>query len=511
MLSNLPIMFLAYPEIFLLTAACAILVVDLFLTDGTRWVTYAMSLAALFGCALLTAIVTGRTGGLIYHTFNGMFVSDLMASVLKMFTYIAVALCLVYGRTYTTDRGLFRGEYFVLTLFATLGMMVMISASHFLTLYLGLELMSLCLYSLVALNRDSAASTEAAMKYFVLGALASGLLLYGMSMIYGATGTLEITEVARKAADILQSDAMQGDTANARPVLAFGLVFVVSGLAFKLGVVPFHMWIPDVYDGAPSAVTLFIGSGPKLAAFAMAIRLLVGALQPLSGDTAQFQSGWQDMLIILSVLSMAIGNLAAIAQTNIKSMLAYSTISHMGFMLLGLLSGVVSGNTLSATDAWSSAMFYAVVYVLMSLGAFGMVVLLSSAGFEAERIEDFRGLNARSPWFAFIMLLLMFSLAGIPPTVGFFAKLSVIQAVVSVGDARHLSLAVFAVMMSLIGAFYYLRVVKLMYFDEPQDKRSVDVRLDMGILLSANGLAVLLLGIFPQPLMQICWYAIKGL
>ena len=511
MLSNLPIMFLAYPEIFLLTAACAILVVDLFLTDGTRWVTYAMSLAALFGCALLTAIVTGRTGGLIYHTFNGMFVSDLMASVLKMFTYIAVALCLVYGRTYTTDRGLFRGEYFVLTLFATLGMMVMISASHFLTLYLGLELMSLCLYSLVALNRDSAASTEAAMKYFVLGALASGLLLYGMSMIYGATGTLEITEVARKAADILQGDALQGDTANARPVLAFGLVFVVSGLAFKLGVVPFHMWIPDVYDGAPSAVTLFIGSGPKLAAFAMAIRLLVGALQPLSGDTAQFQSGWQDMLIILSVLSMAIGNLAAIAQTNIKRMLAYSTISHMGFMLLGLLSGVVSGNTLSATDAWSSAMFYAVVYVLMSLGAFGMVVLLSRAGFEAERIEDFRGLNARSPWFAFIMLLLMFSLAGIPPTVGFFAKLSVIQAVVSVGDARHLSLAVFAVMMSLIGAFYYLRVVKLMYFDEPQDKRSVDVRLDMGILLSANGLAVLLLGIFPQPLMQICWYAIKGL
>jgi NADH-quinone oxidoreductase subunit N len=417
-----------------------------------------------------------------------------------------VALCLVYSRTYISDRGLYRGEYFVLVLFATLGMMVMISANHFLTLYLGLELMSLCLYSLVALNRDSAVSTEAAMKYFVLGALASGLLLYGMSMIYGATGTLEITEVARRAAAILQSD-----TPSSKPVLAFGLVFVVAGLAFKLGVVPFHMWIPDVYDGAPSSVTLLIGSGPKLAAFAMAMRLLVGALQPLSGDTAQLQSGWQDMLIILSVLSMAVGNLAAIAQTNIKRMLAYSTISHMGFMLLGLLSGVVAGNTLSATDAWSSAMFYAVVYVLMSLGAFGMVVLLSRAGFEAERIDDFRGLNARSPWLAFIMLLLMFSLAGIPPTVGFFAKLSVIQSVVSVGDTRHLALAVFAVMMSLIGAFYYLRVVKLMYFDEPQDKRSVDIRLDSGILLSANGLAVLVLGLFPQSLMQVCWYAIKGL
>ena len=507
MLSNLPIMFLAYPEIFLLAAACAILVVDLFLTDGTRWVSYLMSLAALLGCALLTVMVTGGTGARLAYTFNGMFVSDIMANVLKMFTYIAVVLCLVYSRTYMADRGLFRGEYFVLTLFATLGMMVMISANHFLTLYLGLELMSLCLYSLVALNRDSAVSTEAAMKYFVLGALASGLLLYGMSMIYGATGTLEITEVVRRTAEILQSDA----GTSSRPVLAFGLVFVVSGLAFKLGVVPFHMWIPDVYDGAPSAVTLFIGSGPKLAAFAMAMRLLVGALQPLSGDTAQVQSGWQDMLIILSVLSMAIGNLAAIAQTNIKRMLAYSTISHMGFMLLGLLSGVIAGNTLSATDAWSSAMFYTVVYVLMSLGAFGMVVLLSRAGFEAERIEDFRGLNARSPWFAFIMLLLMFSLAGIPPTAGFFAKLSVIQAVVNVGDARHIALAVFAVAMSLIGAFYYLRVVKLMYFDEPQDTRSVDARLDTGILLSANGLAVLLLGMFPQPLMQICWYAIKGL
>ena len=502
MLTRLPIMLLAYPEIFLLAAGCAILVIDLFLKDATRWVTYALSLAALLGCAVLTMIVTGMTGGQLAYTFNGMFVSDMMASVLKMFTYVAVALCLVYSRVYMADRGLYRGEYFVLALFATLGMMVMISASHFLTLYLGLELMSLCLYSLVALNRESAVSSEAAMKYFVLGAIASGLLLYGMSMIYGATGTLEITEVARGVARILQSDH------PSKVVLAFGLVFVVSGLAFKVGVVPFHMWIPDVYHGAPTAVTLFISTGPKLAAFAMAIRLLVNGLQPLSGDTPQFQSGWQDMLVVLSVLSMAIGNLAAIAQSNIKRMLAYSTISHMGFMLLGLLSGIVGGNALSAADAWSSAMFYAVVYVLMSLGSFGMVVLLSRAGFEAERIEDFRGLNARSPWFAFIMLLLMFSLAGIPPTVGFYAKLAVLQAVLGAG---HVWLALVAVLFALVGTFYYIRIVKLMYFDEPQDAGRIDAKLDVSVLLSANGLAVLVLGILPQPLMQLCFHAIKGL
>ena len=502
MLTDLPPVSIAYPEIFLLAAGCAILVIDLLLAEDRRWVAYVLSLAALLGCAVLTVIVTAMTGGRLAYTFNGMFVSDIMASVLKMFTYVSVVLCLVYSRTYLADRGLYRGEYFVLALFATLGMTVMISANHFLTLYLGLELMSLCLYSLVALNRDSAASTEAAMKYFVLGALASGLLLYGMSMIYGATGTLEITEVAKGAARILQSDQPSG------AVLAFGLVFVVSGLAFKVGVVPFHMWIPDVYHGAPSAVTLFISTGPKLAAFAMAIRLLVNGLQPLSGDTPQFQSGWQDMLIILSVLSMAIGNLAAIAQSNIKRMLAYSTISHMGFMLLGLLSGIVSGNALSAAEAWSSAMFYAVVYVLMSLGAFGMVVFLSRAGFEAERLEDFKGLNARSPWFAFVMLLLMFSLAGVPPTVGFYAKLSVLQAVLGAG---HVWLAVVAVMLALVGAFYYIRVVKLMYFDEPQDSAEVRGKLDASVLLSANGLAVLALGILPQPLMQLCFYAIKGL
>jgi NADH-quinone oxidoreductase subunit N len=371
---------------------------------------------------------------------------------------------------------------------------VMISANHFVTMYLGLELMSLCLYSLIALNRDSAVSTEAAMKYFVLGALASGLLLYGMSMLYGATGSLEIPNVAR---------TLYQGTGAGRGILVFGLVFVVAGVAFKLGVVPFHMWIPDVYHGAPTAMTLVIGSAPKLAAFAMAVRLLVGSL-----GTPQIAVDWQEMLVILSVLSMAVGNLAAIAQTNIKRMLAYSTISHMGFMLLGLLSGVVGGNTFSAADAYGAAMFYSISYVLMSLAAFGMVVFLSRAGFEAEEISDFKGLNRKSPWFAFIMLLTMFSLAGIPPTVGFYAKVAVFAAVLQAGNVW---LAIVAAMFSLIGAFYYVRVVKVMYFDEPVDSIAPRSSLDMSVLLSANGLAMLALGIFPGPLLQLCFYAMKGL
>jgi len=490
----------AYAEIFLVVMASVILIADLFVSSRERGLSYGLSLVTLLGCAVLTVGTTQATGAQVTYTFGNMFVSDYMGSVLKMFTYIAVATCFVYSRGYLADRGLLKGEYFALTLFATLGMMVMISASHFLTLYLGLELLSLCLYALVALNRDSAAATEAAMKYFVLGALASGLLLYGMSMIYGATGTLDIAEVAQSVGRILQGGG------SSQIVLVFGLVFLVAGIGFKLGVVPFHMWIPDVYHGAPTAVTLFIGSAPKLAAFAMAMRLLVNGLLVLAID-------WQQMLVILSVLSMAVGNLAAIAQTNIKRMLAYSTISHMGFMLLGLLAGVTgatwqTANWYSAPNAYSAAMFYSVCYVLMSLGAFGMVVLLSRASHEAENLSDFKGLNQRSPWFAFIMLLLMFSLAGIPPTVGFYAKLSVLQAVIEV---NRVWLAVVAVLFSLIGAFYYLRVVKLMYFDETQDRSPVQARLDMSVLLSANGLAVLLLGILPGPLMQLCFYAIKTL
>jgi NADH-quinone oxidoreductase subunit N len=492
----------AYAEIFLLAAACVILVVDLFLDDERRYVTYALSLVTLAVCAFLTAGIGAISEP--QYTFNGMFVSDVMGNVLKMLTYVAVGAGMVYSRTYLAERGLLKGEYFTLALFATLGMMVMISANNFLTLYIGLELLSLCQYAMVALNRDSAKSTEAAMKYFVLGALASGLLLYGMSMIYGATGSLEITTIARTLEISHPS----------RTVLVFGLVFIVSGLAFKLGVVPFHMWIPDVYDGAANAVALFIATAPKLAAFAMTMRLLVNALLSLAVD-------WQEMLILLAVLSMAIGNLAAIAQTNIKRMLAYSTISHMGFMLLGMLSGVVGGNWLSAPDAYSAAMFYSMVYVISSLAAFGMVLLLSRAGFEAENIEDFRGLNRRSPWFAFIMLITMFSLAGIPPTAGFYAKLAVLQSTVAAG---MIWLAVVAVIFSLIGAFYYLRIVKLMYFDEPAgtsgasgtagaagDVLVLSPRTDMCILLSVNGLALLVLGILPERLMALCYFAIKSL
>ena len=488
---TMPNLLPAYPEIFLLIMVSVILVIDLFLPPAQRYVSYVPTQLTLIGCAVLTLDVAALTQGQVAYTFSHMFVADLMGHALKLAAYIAVFTTLVYSRAYLGARGLWKGEFFGLVLFALMGILVMISANHFLTLYLGLELLSLSLYAMVALDRDSARATEAAMKYFVLGALASGLLLYGMSMIYGATGTLNISEVAH---------AISTSNPN-KVVLTFGLVFLVSGMAFKLGVVPFHMWIPDVYDGAPTAMTLIIGAAPKLAAFAMAMRLLVMGLLDLAID-------WQQMLVILAVLSMAIGNLAAIAQTNIKRMLAYSTISHMGFMLLGLLAGVVNGHWLNAADAYSAAMFYVVVYVLTTLGTFGMVLLLSRAGFEAENLEDFKGLNARSPWYAFIMLLLMFSLAGVPPTVGFYAKLSVLQPLLAAGMTW---LAVVAVMFSLIGAFYYLRVVKLMYFDEPADAAPIEPSLDVSVLLSVNGLAVLALGLMPNSLMALCYFSIKAL
>jgi NADH-quinone oxidoreductase subunit N len=492
-ISSLPIMLPAYAELFLLTMACVVLLVDLYLPERLRNVTYVLSLLTLAGCVAITVMVGYATGGQVAFTFNNMFVSDAMANVLKVFIYIAVALCMVYSRAYLADRGLYRGEFFTLSLFCTLGMMVMVSANHFLTMYLGLELMSLCLYSLVALHRDSPVATEAAMKYFVLGALSSGLLLYGMSMLYGATGTLEISGV---------SQALAAGGGN-RVVLVFGLVFLVAGIAFKLGVVPFHMWVPDVYHGAPTAMTLLIGAAPKVAAFAMALRLLVGGL-----GAPQFAIDWQQMLVILSVLSMAIGNLAAIAQSNIKRMLAYSTIGQMGFMLLGLLSGVIGGNTLSAPGAYSSAMFYSLSYLIMSLASFGIVLLLAREGFEAEELSDYKGLNQRSPWYALMMLITMFSLAGIPPTVGFYAKLAVFSAVL---EAGQIWLAVVAVIFSLFGAYYYLRVVKLMYFDDPVDSMPLRPKLDMGVLLSVNGLALLVLGIFPGPLMELCLQAIRGM
>ncbi len=476
----------AAPELFLAFMALVILLVDLTVKDSRRTLTFALAQLTLLGCAAIQLFTS--TGDVVY-TFSNMFVDDLMADLLKLFLYMTVIVVLFYSRAYVLDRDVMnKGEYYVLALFATLGMMVMISANHFVTIYLGLELLSLSLYAMVAMNRDSVASTEAAMKYFVLGALASGLLLYGMSMIYGATGTLEITGIAER---------LYGGGVN-KGVLAFGLVFLVSGLAFKLGVVPFHMWIPDVYHGAPTSVTLFIGSAPKLAAFAIVMRLLVNGLITMAQD-------WQAMLVILSVLSMAIGNLAAIAQTNLKRMLAYSAISHMGFMLLGIVTGVVGGDARYALNAYSSAMFYVLAYVVMTTGTFGMILLMARAGFEAEDLDDYKGLNKRSPWFAGIMLMMMFSMAGIPFFVGFFAKFSVLQAVVAAG---YMWLAIVAVLFSLIGAFYYLRVVKMMYFDPPADTSPLTAGMDMRILISANGLAVALLGIFPQMLMSLCAYAL---
>lgn len=476
----------AAPEIFLVVMALAILMIDLLVKDSRRTVIFVLTQLTLIGCA---AIQFATSTGEITYTFSNMFVDDLMSDLLKLFLYMTVAIVMAYSRSYIIDRdSMNKGEYYVLALFATLGMMVMISANHFLTIYIGLELLSLSLYAMVAMNRDSVVSTEAAMKYFVLGALASGLLLYGMSMIYGATGTLEITGLAER---------LYGGGVN-KAVMVFGLVFLVAGLAFKLGVVPFHMWIPDVYHGAPTSVTLFIGSAPKLAAFAIVMRLLVNGLITMAQD-------WQAMLVILAVLSMAIGNLAAIAQTNLKRMLAYSAISHMGFMLLGIVTGVVGGDARYALNAYSSAMFYVIAYVLMSAGTFGMILLMSRAGFEADELEDLKGLNKRSPWFAGIMLMLMFSMAGVPFFIGFFAKFSVLQAVVA---ADYMWLAIVAVLFSLIGAFYYLRVVKLMYFDAPVDETPLTAGMDMRILISANGLAVALLGIFPQVIMSLCAYAL---
>ena len=471
----------AYPELFLLLAVCVILIADLYIRQENRIVTYGLTQGALVGCIFLTW--TWATREPVY-TFSGLFVDDLMADVLKLFVLISVMLVLAYSRAYIASRGMFRGEFFALILFATLGMMIMISANHLLVLYLGLELMMLSLYSMVALQRDSPTATEAAMKYFVLGALASGMLLYGMSMIYGATGTLNITEIAQLIAE--------GSVDS--QILIFGLVFVVAGLGFELGVVPFHMWVPDVYHGAPNAVTLFVSTAPKIAGFAIVMRLLGQAL-----GAEELVVEWQQMLVVMAVLSLVIGNITAIVQTNLKRMLAYSTISHMGFVLLGVLAGDENG--------FSAAMFYVVVYVLTNLGAFGMMLLLSRSGFEADNLVDFKGLNQRSPWYALIMLLIMFSMVGIPPMVGFYAKLAVLQALLSAG---YLGVAIVAVVFSVIGAFYYLRLVKLMYFDAPEDTAPITPSADVKVLMSLNGAAVLFFGIVPQPLMAICLYSIQA-
>jgi NADH-quinone oxidoreductase subunit N len=467
--------------------ALVIMLASTFARSIARSLSYYATQFTLIAAAFVTIFT--MEGEPVY-TFSNLFISDLMGDFLKLMIYFSTAIALLYGRAYLADRKIDKPEYYLLALLMTLGMMVMVTANHMLPMYIGLEMMSLALYTMVAFDRDSARSTEAAMKYFVLGALASGLLLYGMSMVYGATGSLEFSAIAQ---------AIYNEAAN-RTVLMFGLVFLVAGISFKLGVVPFHMWVPDVYQGAPTAVTLMIATAPKLAAFAMAVRLLIWALFDIAEE-------WQTMLMLVAVASIVLGNLAAIAQQNIKRMLAYSGISHMGFMLLGLLAGVVDGDRHFALNAYSSAMFYAVSYVIMSLASFGMLILLSRAGFEAENIDDFKGLSRRSPWFALMMLFVMFSMAGIPFFIGFFAKLSVLQAVVAAG---YFWLAVVAVLMSVAGAVYYLRVVKVMYFDEPVDASPIHAPAEVRVMLSANGIAIAALGLAPQMLMSLCAYALLG-
>ena len=483
-----------YPELVLLGMVCAIALIDLFVKSPMRGLTHGLSLLTLAVLALMTGAMAA--GGETIKGFGGMVVSDPMGNWLKCFASIALMATLVYGRPYAGQRDMLRGgELFTLSLFALLGMFVMISGHNFLVLYMGLELLTLSSYALVALRRDDVRATEAAMKYFVLGALASGFLLYGLSLVYGATGSLDIAVVSQAIA--------QG---VAQPqVLMLGLVFVVSGLAFKLGVVPFHMWVPDVYQGAPTAVTLLIGGAPKLAAFAIVMRILVDGMASLAFD-------WQQMLAVLAVVSLLVGNLAAVAQSNLKRMLAFSTIAQMGFMLLALVAGVgAGGDGANMTNAYSAAMFYVVTYVLTTLATFGVMLLLTREGFESEEITDLAGLNQRSPLYAGVLAACMFSLAGVPPLVGFYAKLSVLQALLEVGGGVYLVLAIYAVLMSLIGAFYYLRVVKVMYFDSPTQDAAIQAPWDVKAVLTVNGALVLVLGLAPGGLMAICASAIAAL
>ncbi|MEY3980297.1 MAG: dehydrogenase chain [Pseudomonadota bacterium] len=481
---------LAGAEIFLAVATMVVMVAGLFADEEKTPLSHRLSLLVIAVTAVL-AISDFAVPGSVY-AFDRGYVLDPMASLLKCCAAIATFLTLVYARTYSNQRGMLggnlSGEFYVLALLTLLGQMIMISGNSFLVIYLGLELMSLSLYALVALRRDHAISTEASMKYFVLGALASGFMLYGMSMIYGATGSLMMSQIAQVIAS---------GSAN-KTVLALGLVFLVSGLAFKLSAAPFHMWAPDVYHGAPTSVTLLIGGAPKLAAFAIIIRILVEGLGAMAAE-------WQQMMIVLAVVSLIVGNITAIVQTNIKRMLAYSTISQMGFLLLGLLSGVFDGSdAASAANAYSSAMFYVITYVLTTVGSFAVILFLSRSGFEADHLDDFKGLNQRSPWFAAIMMVLLLSLAGVPPMVGFYAKLAVLQAALAAG---HLGLVVFAVLASLVSAYYYLRVVKLMYFDEPADAEVIEANGGLRLALSLNGIAVVFLGVLPGPLMAACVYA----
>ncbi len=465
------------PEITVLSMAMLILLIDLWIAPKNRFIIYGLAQFTLFAAAVFTFQTHTPAVG---FAFNSMFVDDTLADVLKLMTFLGTSMMFVYTRQYNQERQMYRGEYYAMVLLSMLGMMVMISAHNMLLIYMGLELLSLCLYSLVAFDRDNPRASEAAMKYFVLGALASGMLLYGMSMIYGMTGTLDIGNIA----------AALGEQDPKNPVLIMGLVFVVSGLAFKFGAVPFQMWVPDVYQGSPTSITMLIGSVPKLAAFAMTMRLLVQGLHPLALD-------WQDMLLLMAVLSIVIGNFSAIVQTNLKRMLAYSTISHVGFLLFGIMSANLNG--------FASSMFYISAYVLMTIAGFGMILLLSREGFEAAEIDDLKGLNQKSPWMAFLMLIVMFSMAGIPPTIGFYAKFTVLQAAWQAGFTWSV---VLAVLMAVIGAFYYLNIIRKMYFDAPTDNTAIDAPTDMRVILSINAGALLFLGLFPQTLITICFGSI---
>jgi NADH-quinone oxidoreductase subunit N len=466
----------AIPEMVMLAMTCLVLVVDLFLPQEKRGFTLLFTVITL----LLTAAAVIAVAPVdSVSTFGGSFILDQLAVTLKVAICLISALVFIYSRDYLKDHGIYKGEYYVLGLFAVLGMMIMTSAHSFLLVYLGLELLSLSLYAMIAFNRKSIQASEAAMKYFVLGAMASGLLLYGISIFYGITGTLNLNQLA----DVVRAQLTENPIA-----LSFALTFIVVGLSFKLGAVPFHMWLPDIYQGAPTSVTLFIGTAPKIAGFAMAIRLLVDGLSDL-------QVEWSQMLLVLAVASMALGNIVAIVQTNFKRMLAYSTVSHVGFIMLGLLSGTATG--------YSAAMFYTLTYAITASVAFGVLLLLNREGFEAENIADLTGLNDKNPWYAALLAIALFSMAGVPPTVGFYAKLSVLQAVVSIDMVW---LAVVAVLLSVIGLFYYLRVVKAMYFDPSDQERVLSIKepLDVKILLSLNGLSLLGLGIFPSGLMAYC-------
>jgi len=463
----------AMAEIVLAIGICVVLIVDLFVSDKQRDLTYLFAMAVL----AITAWVAGGIGVSGQEiTFSGSFVADPLARVLKLFALIMTALVFLYSRSYLKQRDIYKGEFYTLGLFAVLGIQVMISAYSMLIMYLGLEILSLSLYALVAFDRESPVAAEAAIKYFVLGAIASGVLLYGISIIYGVTGSLQFAEI---------NSALLSGGANETALLV-GLAFIVVGIAFKFGAVPFHMWVPDVYHGAPTCVTLFIGTVPKLAALALAIRILVEAMGPAA-------AGWESMLIVLAVLSLSIGNLAAIAQTNLKRMLAYSTIGHVGFIFLGLIAGSAEG--------LQASLFYTIIYVLMAAGAFGVLILLSRRGFESDQLDDLKGLSKRSPWFALMMMLLMISMIGVPPLAGFYAKWWVLAAILNAG---YLWLAIVAVVFSVIGAFYYLRVIKLMYFDEPENAIEIAAPLDMRLILSVNALLILVLGLFPDRLIAIC-------